>query len=163
MTLNRFPVQFCENYAVTGSHGERLGCLRTDLVVDNGVVLHVFNVHLGTSFIERRHQARKLLSDAVLNRQEYCGPKIVVGDFNEWTRGLASRLMRSRFEAVEPRDFLRPVRVPIRHFCRFFIEWTGGRFVTLRLLREPSVCFPIYRAQLSSVAYIAGPRQRVSS
>src|SRR6185312_17195452 len=96
MTLSRFPVQLCENYDVTSSHRERRGCLRTDVVLGSGVVLHVFNVHLGTSFMERRHQARKLLSDGVLNRQEYCGPKIVMGDFNEWTRGLASRLMGNR-------------------------------------------------------------------
>jgi len=72
---------------------------------------HLFNVHLGTSFIERRHQARQLLSERVLNRRECRGPRIIVGDFNEWTRGLASRLMGEVFEAVDPRTFA-PTRVP---------------------------------------------------
>jgi len=60
LTLSRFPVKVCENYDITWRHRERRGCLRSDLVLPGGTVLHVFNVHLGTSFIERRHQARLL-------------------------------------------------------------------------------------------------------
>ena len=97
-------------FGETQRHRERRGCLRTDMVLHDGAVLHVFNVHLGTSFIERRHQARRLLSDKVLNRQEFYGPRIVVGDFNEWTRGLASRLMADAFEAAEPKLILRHSR-----------------------------------------------------
>ncbi len=106
MTLSRFPVQVCRNYDLTWRHRERRGCLRTDVLLSDGTVLHIFNVHLGTSFVERRHQGRKLLSNEVLN-QEYRGPRIVVGDFNEWTRGLASRSMGDAFESIEPRKFLR--------------------------------------------------------
>ena len=127
MTLSRFPVQLCQNYDVTWRHRERRGCLRSDVVLGDGVVLHVFNVHLGTSFIERRHQGRRLLSDAVLKRVEGQGPRIVVGDFNEWTRGLTSRLMRDAFEAVEPRAFLRYARtypgvLPVLHLDHFYYD-----------------------------------------
>ena len=110
MTLSRFPVQVCKNYDVTWRHRERRGCLRSDLCLPSGTVLHFFNVHLGTSFLERRHQARRLLSDEVLHGREFRGPRMVVGDFNEWTRGLASRLMGNAFEAVDPRKFLRHAR-----------------------------------------------------
>jgi endonuclease/exonuclease/phosphatase family metal-dependent hydrolase len=101
--------------------------LRTDVILGNDTVLHVFNVHLGTSFIERRHQARRLLSDEVLNRIECRGPRIVVGDFNEWTRGLASRLMVAAFEVVEPRTFLRNARtypgvLPLLHLDHFYYD-----------------------------------------
>jgi endonuclease/exonuclease/phosphatase family metal-dependent hydrolase len=127
MTLSRFPVQVCHNYDVTWRHRERRGCLRTDVLLGKGTVLHVFNVHLGTSFIERRHQARKLLSDDVLNGIERRGPRIVVGDFNEWTRGLASRLMGEAFEVVEPRAFLRHARtypgvLPLFHLDHFYYD-----------------------------------------
>ncbi len=127
MTLSRFPVHLCQNYDVTWRHRERRGCLRSDLVLGDGVVLHVFNVHLGTSFIERRHQGRRLLSDDVLKRVEGQGPTIVVGDFNEWTRGLTSRLMRDAFEAVEPRAFLRYARtypgvLPVLHLDHFYYD-----------------------------------------
>src|SRR5215475_1415189 len=87
LTLSRFPLKACVNYDVTWRHRERRGCLRTDVALADGTILHVFNVHLGTSFLERRHQARRLLSDEVLNRAEFAGPRIVVGDFNEWTHG----------------------------------------------------------------------------
>jgi len=45
----------------------------------------------------------------------------VVGDFNEWTRGLASRLMGDAFEVVEPRAFLPHAR-SIPEFFRCFIS-----------------------------------------
>jgi endonuclease/exonuclease/phosphatase family metal-dependent hydrolase len=127
MTLSRFPVKVCRNYDVTWRHRERRGCLRSDVVLGNGGVLHVFNVHLGTSFMERRHQARRLLSYEVLNRRECSGPRIVVGDFNEWTRGLASRLMGDAFEVVDPRKFLRYARtypgvLPVLHLDHFYYD-----------------------------------------
>ena len=90
-------------------------------------MLHVFNVHLGTSFIERRHQARRLLSSDVLEGREYRGPRVVVGDFNEWTRGLTSCLMRDAFETVDPRVFLRHARTypgifPVFHLDHFYYD-----------------------------------------
>lgn len=127
LTLSRFPVKLCDNYDITWKHRERRGCLRSDLILPGGTVLHVFNVHLGTSFIERRHQARILLSDDVLNRQDYAGPKIVVGDFNEWTRGLASRLMGETFQAGPSRRLLRYPRTypgvfPVLHLDHFYYD-----------------------------------------
>lgn len=126
LTLSRLPITKCENYDITWRHRERRGCLRCDLILPHGSLLHVFNVHLGTSFVERRHQARKLLSGVVLDRQ-YPGPKIVVGDFNEWTRGLASRLMGKAFEAIEPGTVLRYPRTypgifPVLHLDHFYYD-----------------------------------------
>jgi len=127
MTLSRFPVLFSENYDLTWRQRERRGCLRTDVGLCDNTILHIFNVHLGTSFVERRHQGRKLLNDKVLNRIEYVDPRIVVGDFNEWTRGLASRLMTECFEAVQPRTFLRYSRTypgvfPVLHLDHFYYD-----------------------------------------
>jgi endonuclease/exonuclease/phosphatase family metal-dependent hydrolase len=136
LTLSRFPLKNCVNYDVTWRHRERRGCLRTDVVLPDETVLHVFNVHLGTSFFERRHQARRLLSDEVLNRAEFAGPRIVVGDFNEWTRGLATRLMGDAFQAVEPRAYLRysktyPGVFPLLHLDHFYYD----RHLKLRSFR----------------------------
>jgi endonuclease/exonuclease/phosphatase family metal-dependent hydrolase len=126
MTLSRFPVQVCKNYDLTWRHRERRGCLRTDLLLPGNTLLHVFNVHLGTGFVERRHQARMLLSNALLNN-EWIGPRIVVGDFNEWTRGLASRLMGKAFEPAKPRTLLRHGRTypgifPVLHLDHFYYD-----------------------------------------
>jgi endonuclease/exonuclease/phosphatase family metal-dependent hydrolase len=127
LTLSRFPLKTCVNYDVTWRDRERRGCLRTDVELPDRSVLHLFNVHLGTSFLERRHQARRLLSDQVLNRAEFSGPRVVVGDFNEWTRGLATRMMGAAFEAVEPRAFLRYSRTypgifPLLHLDHFYYD-----------------------------------------
>lgn len=127
LTLSRLPLKTCANYDVTWRNRERRGCLRTDVELPNQALLHLFNVHLGTSFLERRHQARRLLSDEVLNRAEFTGPRIVVGDFNEWTRGLATRMMGNAFEAVEPRAFLRYSRTypgvfPVLHLDHFYYD-----------------------------------------
>jgi endonuclease/exonuclease/phosphatase family metal-dependent hydrolase len=74
----------------------------------------------------RRHQARRLLSEEVLNRKGCRGPRIVVGDFNEWTRGLAWRLLRDVFEVVEPRAFLHtrtyPGVLPLLHLDHFYYD-----------------------------------------
>jgi len=127
LTLSRLPVKLCQNYDVTWHNRERRGCLRTDVPLSEAAVLHLFNVHLGTGFVERRHQARRLLSNEVLNRSELISPRIVVGDFNEWTRGLASRLMGSAFAAVEPRAYLRYARtypgvLPFLHLDHFYFD-----------------------------------------
>jgi endonuclease/exonuclease/phosphatase family metal-dependent hydrolase len=136
LTLSRLPIEHCENYDVTWRNRERRGCLRTDIALKSGALLHVFNVHLGTGFLERRHQARRLLSQHVLHRKELAGPRIVVGDFNEWTRGLATKLMGSAFQAVEPRAFLRYSRTypgvfPFLHLDHFYYD----KHLTLRSFR----------------------------
>lgn len=127
MTLSRLPVRVCRNYDLTWRHRERRGCLRTDVLLPSNTLLHLFNVHLGTSFVERRHQARMLLSDNMLSKKQWAGPRIVVGDFNEWTRGLASRLMGEVFEAAKPKTFLRHGRTypgvfPVLHLDHFYYE-----------------------------------------
>ena len=127
MTLSRLPVRNCQNYDLTWRHRERRGCLRSDLAMADNTILHIFNVHLGTSFVERRHQGRKLLTDQVLQREEYRGPRIVVGDFNEWTRGLASRMMADAFEEIKPGKFLRYARtypgiLPVFHLDHFYYD-----------------------------------------
>lgn len=146
LTLSRLPLKNCENYDISWRHRERRGCLRSDVVLPGGKVLHLFNIHLGTSFVERRHQARMLLSDEVLSRDEYSGPKIVVGDFNEWTRGLASRLMSKAFEAAEPRKLLRYPRTypgvfPVLHLDHFYYD------EQLQLID-----FRVYRTRVSLLA-----------
>jgi endonuclease/exonuclease/phosphatase family metal-dependent hydrolase len=111
--LSRLPINAVHNYDITWSGRERRGCLRADLMVNAGdgeVPLHVFNIHLGTAFIERRHQARKLVSPEILNNEELEGARVVLGDFNEWTRGLASRLLGAHLQSADVRHHLKRAR-----------------------------------------------------
>jgi endonuclease/exonuclease/phosphatase family metal-dependent hydrolase len=93
VVLTRLTVNGCHNYDITWRWQEKRGALRVDVGLDGGRVMHVFNVHLGTAYIERRHQGRRLVSEAVLRDPRLTGPRVVLGDFNEWTHGLASRLL----------------------------------------------------------------------
>lgn len=139
MTLGRVPSVLSENYDLTWRHRERRGCLRTDFDL-GGTIVHIFNVHLGTSFLERRHQARRLVGPTILKRDVPAGPRIVVGDFNEWTRGLASRLMGEAFRVAEPKAHLRSGRtypgiLPFLHLDHFYYD-ASLTLVKLRLHRR---------------------------
>lgn len=105
--LSRLPFETVENYDITWRGREPRGCLRADVRVDeHGGVLHVFNVHLGTAFVERRHQGRRLVSPDILRDERLGGARVVLGDFNEWTRGLASRLLSAELSSVDIRQHL---------------------------------------------------------
>jgi endonuclease/exonuclease/phosphatase family metal-dependent hydrolase len=109
VVLSRFPIQAARNYDLSVRGRERRGCLRADLML-NARTLHVFNVHLGTALMERRAQGRKLMAPELLNATEIVSPRIVLGDFNEWTRGLATRLLRSQLESADVRRHLQRSR-----------------------------------------------------
>ncbi|HVB35147.1 MAG TPA: endonuclease/exonuclease/phosphatase family protein [Patescibacteria group bacterium] len=101
LLLSRFPIRAVANYDISAPGREPRCCLRADLGLDRNNLLHVFNVHLGTSFFERRHQARRLIGPSILGHPWLNGPRIVLGDFNEWTRGLATRLLAARMATVD--------------------------------------------------------------
>jgi endonuclease/exonuclease/phosphatase family metal-dependent hydrolase len=144
-TLSRLPITRRENYDITWHMSERRGCLRTDLRTPGGDTLHLYNVHLSTRYFSRPHQARRLLSVDVLKHPTLTGPRIVVGDFNEWTRGVATRLMGSTFQSVDVRLLGRrrtyPGLFPFLHLDHFYYD---------RSLRLRS--FRLERSRLALVA-----------
>jgi len=149
--LSRLPVVASQSYDLTRAGRERRGCLRVDIEC-GGEVLHMFNVHLGTSFFERRFQGRRLIGTDVLGSTELKHPTIVVGDFNEWTRGLASRLMSRRYRSVESRLHLKrrktyPGILPLFHLDHFYfdnrLELIGANLVRNRLALKASDHLPI--------------------
>jgi len=106
LLLSRFPIRAVANYDISAPGREPRGCLRADLGIDRNTLVHVFNLHLGTSFFERRHQARRLIGPSILGHPWLTGPRIVLGDFNEWTRGLATRLLAARLATVDIKSHL---------------------------------------------------------
>ncbi|MCU1289223.1 MAG: Endonuclease/exonuclease/phosphatase [Acidobacteria bacterium] len=103
--LSRFPIKETRNHDITVPGREPRGCLHADIQVNSNDYLHIYNIHLGTAFFERRKQAIRLLDAEILNRDHYA-PRIMLGDFNEWTRGLASRLLKSHFRSADLREHL---------------------------------------------------------
>jgi endonuclease/exonuclease/phosphatase family metal-dependent hydrolase len=102
LSLSRLPMRAWRNHNLTHRKREERGVLQTDVEIGGGLVLHVFNVHLGTGYGERRFQGRRLLGPQVLGHPELNGPRLVLGDFNEWTRGLTTKLLRTTFSTVRP-------------------------------------------------------------
>src|SRR5579864_401283 len=126
LLLSRFPLRAIQNHDITIQGREQRGCLRADIELA-GTTLHVFNVHLGTSFFERRKQARKLVSSEILHSRELYGARIVLGDFNEWIRGLASHLLCRHFQSADVRAHLRrsrtyPGLLPLFHLDHIYFD-----------------------------------------
>src|SRR3954469_8893097 len=85
--LSRFPIVHHTQYDLSWRTGEPRACQRADLDLGGGQQLHIYNVHLGTAVLERRYQATRLA--AFVHDRRVDGTKIILGDFNEWMRGLA--------------------------------------------------------------------------
>ncbi len=102
LLLSRFPIIDWRNYDITARGREPRGILRADVRLKDGKVLHLFNVHLGTAYFERREQARRMISQRILHSAELAGARIVLGDFNEWVPGHATRMLATHFNDLGP-------------------------------------------------------------
>jgi endonuclease/exonuclease/phosphatase family metal-dependent hydrolase len=127
VVLSRFPVKEVRAYDLTASRREPRGCIRCDLEIAPGKIVHLFNVHLGTGYLERRKQARLLMSREVLLSPHLKNPRLVIGDFNEWTHGLVSRLLQQHFESVDIQLHLNRKRtypgvLPIMHLDHMYFD-----------------------------------------
>jgi endonuclease/exonuclease/phosphatase family metal-dependent hydrolase len=122
VVLSRLPIVHHAAHDLTWKTCEPRGCQRADILVD-GRILHVYNVHLGTAHLERRFQAERLVA-FVLDRRIH-GPRLVLGDFNEWLRGLATDLLSSSLHSVDLRAYLRRKRTypgifPVLHLDHIY-------------------------------------------
>ena len=98
VVLSHYPIRHHSQHDLSYKTCEQRCLQRVDVDVD-GRALHVYNVHLGTAILERRHQAQRLAT--IVADRHVSGPKIVLGDFNEWMRGLTTTLLSSRLKAVD--------------------------------------------------------------
>lgn len=124
VVLSRFPMRRVDNYDLSVKGYERRGCLHIDVEVE-GTVLHLFNVHLGTDYLERRHQGRQLIGAEILLNRELNGPRLMLGDFNEWARGLTTQLLSTHLKSVDIRRHLRrsrtyPGLMPVLHLDHIY-------------------------------------------
>ncbi len=99
--FTNFPITGFEEYNLTVNVREPRQCLRVQMNTNLDVPLNFFAVHLGTSFFERRQQAKKLLSREVLDRQDVKGSRMIAGDFNEWTKGQTTKLLSEHLKSAD--------------------------------------------------------------
>ena len=122
VVLSRFPITHHLEHDLSWKTCEPRRLQRVDVAVD-GATLHIYNVHLGTAILERRHQAQRLAT--IVTDRHVGGPKLVLGDFNEWMRGLATTLLSDRLNSVDLRNYLRrrrtyPGLFPILHLDHIY-------------------------------------------
>jgi endonuclease/exonuclease/phosphatase family metal-dependent hydrolase len=122
--LSRYPIVHHSQYDLSWRTCEPRNCQRADLEID-GQLLHVYNVHLGTAVLERRYQAGRLAS--FVHDRRVTGPKVLLGDFNEWMKGLATKTLSSLFESVDISQYLKrrrtyPGLFPVVHLDHIYYD-----------------------------------------
>jgi endonuclease/exonuclease/phosphatase family metal-dependent hydrolase len=132
---------------------EPRGCLRVDLDV-TGTPLHVFNCHFGLALRERREQLH-LLGAFIRDATRLAGPRVLMGDFNEWHRGPVTRGLRREFSSPMRRRRTHPAMFPLFALDRIYwdAELQGEDFIVhrSRLARVASDHLPVVaRLRLSA-------------
>lgn len=125
VVLSRFPIIHHSQYSLSWRTCEPRACQRADLDIGGGQPLHIYNVHLGTAVLERRYQATRLA--AFVHDRRVVGPKVILGDFNEWMRGLATSTLSSLFESIDIYAHLKRRRTypgifPVLHLDHIYYE-----------------------------------------
>ena len=103
VVLSHFPIRQHVQYDLSWRTCEPRCCQRVDILIEDKT-LHLFNVHLGTAYRERKDQAERLA--AIVHDGRIAPPKILLGDFNEWSGGLATAALTKKLRGH------RPERVP---------------------------------------------------
>jgi len=153
-TLSRFPIARHSNLGLTFPLKKPRGALITVLDAQVGrhrYTLHVVNVHLGLSGMERRWQVRRLFRSAALSALDGSSRIVIAGDTNDWSGALGPVLRRSGFQCVTgtgpraSRTF--PAWAPVGPLDRVFVR--GGLHMTqhyaarMDLARQASDHLPV--------------------
>jgi len=126
VTLSRGDFKLVRPIDITIGAREQRVALRTDIRL-GGHILHVFNVHLGTAVRERRQQAIRLVDRDLLRAIDISGPRIVLGDFNEWVRGLVTKTLVAEFHLTDlrahlPRTRSYPALLPLLNLDHIYFD-----------------------------------------
>jgi endonuclease/exonuclease/phosphatase family metal-dependent hydrolase len=160
--LSRLPTRHRAHHDLSVAGLEPRGCQHVDVTLGETVV-HMFNVHLGTSYRERRQQGQRLVSEAILLSGRFAGPRLVLGDFNEWAPGLTTRLLRGHLRSVDVRTHLRrrrtyPGLLPLLHLDHIYhdpeLELTALRLHRTRRSLMASDHLPLV-AEFRASAFVA--------
>jgi endonuclease/exonuclease/phosphatase family metal-dependent hydrolase len=135
LVLSRHPIREHSQLDLSWKSGEARNSQRVAIDLGEDRLLQVYNAHLGTALFERRHQAPRLA--AWVLDHHVAGPKILVGDFNEWGRGLVADALAARLQSVDLFAHLKRRRTypgffPILHLDHiYFVGNIEVRKVTL--------------------------------
>ena len=125
VVLSRYPIREHAQFDLSWKTCEPRNCQRAAIELDGGGRLQIFNVHLGTALLERRYQAKRLVT--WIHDRRISGPKLVLGDFNEWSRGIAEDYLAERLQTVDLYPHLRRRRTypgffPVLHLDHIYFD-----------------------------------------
>ena len=142
--FTRFPVHGSHQFDLSRPPREPRGGIRLDAVVGGGL-LHLFNVHFGLKIRERAHQVAALVREQVLHH-DLSGPRVVIGDLNEWFPGAVGRALRRELHGPRIRR-THPAPLPIFALDRIYwdraINAEGFHVHRSRLARVASDHLPV--------------------
>ena len=145
--LTRLAIHSSRTFDLSRPTREPRGGIRLDLRIADGRLLHVFNVHFGLKIRERAEQVRMLVREHILH-DELTGPRVVVGDLNEWFwfRGPVGRALRRELHGPRIRR-THPAPLPLFPLDRIYwdrhLAADGFRVHRSRLARVASDHLPV--------------------
>lgn len=124
LILSRYPIIEDAKHDLTWKNRRGRCCQHAALQV-GAYTLHVYNVHFGTGLRERKYQAELL--GKILDGHRRSGPTIILGDFNEWGKGVTTDILTPRFSSLDLRPFLKrrrtyPGILPLFHLDHIFFD-----------------------------------------
>lgn len=126
--LTRLAVQGSRIFDLSWPDREPRGGIRLDLRMPDpdtaDGLLHLFNVHFGLKIRERAEQVRMLVREHMQD-DELSGPRVVVGDLNEWFwfPGAVARALRRELRGPRIRR-THPAPLPLFPLDRIY--WDRG-------------------------------------
>ena len=127
MLLSSFPFLSARSFGLSRPGRKERACLHVDLGVTKNLILHVYNAHFGISFRQRKYQALNMMKELMLNLERQNGTRILLGDFNDWTRKLPTRLFSAHFSGEDIMQKLRtkstyPGIMPFMHLDHIYYD-----------------------------------------
>lgn len=125
VVLSRYPIREHTRIDLSWKTCEPRCAQRVAVDLGPAGVLNVYNAHLGTALLERRYQAPRL-SEWIHDRR-VSGPRIVLGDFNEWGRGLVADVLAEGLNSIDLYPHLRRRRTypgffPVLHLDHIYFS-----------------------------------------
>ncbi len=135
--LTRLGLRGVATFDLSVSAREARGGIRVDLDFQDQR-LHVFNVHLGLRGRERARQVKWLVERHIL-WDDRTGPRVVIGDLNEWFPGRVGRALRREFTSLRPRR-THPALLPLWALDRIYWDHAvQGESLRVHRTREARV------------------------
>jgi endonuclease/exonuclease/phosphatase family metal-dependent hydrolase len=142
--FTRLAVHGSHTFDLTRPPRQPRGGIRLDLLVGDGL-LHLFNVHFGLKIRERAEQVEALVREQIL-KVGLVGPRVVMGDLNEWFPGAVGRTLRRELHGPRIRR-THPAPLPIFPLDRIYwdrhLHAEGFRVHRSRLARVASDHLPV--------------------